>query len=98
MTEFDPLHVLHLGFEDPLMPGAGGGSLRTHEINRRLVAADNMDVTVFTTRFPGCVDRVEDGVRYVHIGTGPCGSRLSRTLGYVAGLDVGRHRPNQCLR
>ena len=33
-----PLRVLHLGFEDPAMPGAGGGSLRTHEINRRLVA------------------------------------------------------------
>ena len=31
--------ILHLGFEDPAMPGAGGGSLRTHEINRRLVAA-----------------------------------------------------------
>ena len=39
-----PLRVLHLGFEDPAMPGAGGGSLRTHEINRRLVA-DGMDVT-----------------------------------------------------
>ena len=30
------VRVLHLGFEDPAMPGAGGGSLRTHEINRRL--------------------------------------------------------------
>ena len=86
------LHVLHLGFEDPAMPGAGGGSLRTHEIDRRLVA-DGMDVTVFTTRFPGCVDRVQDGVRYVHVGAGPCGSRLSRTLGYVSGLPraVRRH-------
>ena len=32
------VRVLHLGFEDPAMPGAGGGSVRTHEINRRLVA------------------------------------------------------------
>ena len=80
-----PLHVLHLGFEDPAMPGSGGGSLRTHEIDSRLVA-DGMQVTVFTTRFPGCEDRVQDGVRYVHIGAGPCGSRLSRTLGYVLGL------------
>ena len=83
--ENDPLRVLHLGFEDPAMPGAGGGSLRTHEINRRLVA-DGMDVTVLTTRFPGCVDRVQDGVRYVHVGAGPSGSRLSRLLGYVLGL------------
>ncbi len=86
-----PLRVLHLGFEDPAMPGAGGGSLRTHEINRRLVA-DGMDVTVFTTRFPGCVDRVEDGVAYVHVGAGPSGSRLSRLLGYVLGLPAAVRR------
>jgi glycogen synthase len=85
------LGVLHLGFEDPAMPGAGGGSLRTHEINRRLVA-DGMDVTVLTTRFPGCVDRVEDGVRYVHVGAGPSGSRLSRLLGYVLGLPAAVRR------
>jgi glycogen synthase len=80
-----PLRVLHLGFEDPAMPGAGGGSLRTHEINRRLVA-DGMDVTVLTTRFPDCTDRVEDGVRYVHVGWGRSGTRLSRLVGYVLGL------------
>jgi glycogen synthase len=87
-----PLRVLHLGFEDPAMPGAGGGSLRTHEINRRLVA-DGMDVTVLTTRFPGCVDRVQDGVHYVHVGAGPSGSRVARLLGYVVGLPsaVRRH-------
>ena len=86
------LRVLHLGFEDPLMPGAGGGSLRTHEINRRLVA-DGMDVTVLTTRFSGGVDRVQDGVHYVHVGAGPSGSRLTRLLGYVLGLPsaVRRH-------
>jgi glycosyltransferase involved in cell wall biosynthesis len=86
-----PLRVLHLGFEDPAMPGSGGGSLRTHEINRRL-AADGMDVTVFTTRYPGCVDYVRDGVRYVHIGAGPCRSRMSRLLGYVLGLPVAVRR------
>jgi Glycosyl transferase 4-like domain len=49
------VRVLHLGFEDPAMPGAGGGSVRTHEINRRLVARGH-EVTVLTTRFPGCAD------------------------------------------
>lgn len=94
-----PLRVLHLGFEDPAMPGSGGGALRTHEINRRLVA-DGMDVTVLTTRYPGCVDYEQDGVRYVHIGAGPCGSRLSRLLGYVLGLPLAvrrfarRHEPD----
>ncbi len=91
-AEGGPLRVLHLGFEDPAMPGAGGGSLRTHEISRRLVA-DGMDVTVLTTRYPGCAERVQDGVRYVPVGAGPCGSRLTRLLGYVLGLPgaVRRH-------
>lgn len=38
------LRVLHLGFEDPVMPGAGGGSVRTREIDRRLAAA-GMEIT-----------------------------------------------------
>lgn len=58
--------VLHLGFEDPARPGSGGGSVRTHEINRRI--AQRMDVTVVCAAYPGCRARVEDGVRYVHIG------------------------------
>jgi glycosyltransferase involved in cell wall biosynthesis/O-antigen/teichoic acid export membrane protein len=58
--------VLHLGYEDPRRPGAGGGSVRTHEINRRL--ADQLDITVVCARFPGCGSRVDDGVRYVHMG------------------------------
>jgi glycosyltransferase involved in cell wall biosynthesis/O-antigen/teichoic acid export membrane protein len=67
--------VLHLGFEDPARPGAGGGSVRTHEINRRL--ADRFDITVVCARYPGCESRVTDGVRYVHVGLG---------LGYAPSL------------
>ena len=62
------LTILHLGFEDPAMPGAGGGSLRTHEIGRRIAASHAL--TVLVQRFPGCVDRVEDGVQYTHVGIG----------------------------
>jgi glycosyltransferase involved in cell wall biosynthesis/O-antigen/teichoic acid export membrane protein len=76
------MRILHLGFEDPAMPGAGGGSRRTHEINRRL-AARGHEVTVLTTRFPGNRDRVQDGVSYVHIGIGAGRNRLSRTVGYA---------------
>ena len=76
------LRILHLGFEDPAMPGAGGGSKRTHEINRRL-AAGGHEVTVLTTRFPGHRDRVQDGVHYVHIGYGAGRSRVTRTAGYA---------------
>ncbi len=76
------LRILHLAFEDPQMPDAGGGSRRTHEINRRL-AARGHEVTVLTTRFPGHRDRVQDGVHYVHIGVGAGRTRFTRTLGYA---------------
>jgi glycosyltransferase involved in cell wall biosynthesis len=81
------MRVLHLGFEDPRMPGAGGGSVRTHEINRRL-AAQGFEVTVLTTRYPGWKERVEDGVHYVPIGLGNGANRLSRLLAYVMRLPL----------
>ncbi|MET0493796.1 MAG: glycosyltransferase [Actinoplanes sp.] len=61
------LRVLHLGFEDPARPGAGGGSVRTHEVNRRL-AAKGVEVVVVCSRYPGFKERIQDGVLYV-----PCG-------------------------
>ncbi|UXM90817.1 glycosyltransferase family 4 protein [Paenarthrobacter sp. JL.01a] len=79
------MRVLHLGFEDPLMPGAGGGSVRTHEINRRL-AAQGFDVAVLTTRYPGWQERVQEGVHYVPIGFGRGANRLTRLAGYVMRL------------
>jgi glycosyltransferase involved in cell wall biosynthesis len=60
------LRILHLGFEDHRRPGSGGGSARNQQINSRL--AQRHDITVLTTKWRGCVDRTEDGVRYVHIG------------------------------
>lgn len=86
------LHILHLGFENPFMDGAGGGSTRTHEINRRIAAAGH-EVTVLTTRYPGWSDRVQDGVRYVPIGFGQGKNRLTRLLGYICRLPTeARHR------
>ncbi|MGY1682939.1 glycosyltransferase family 4 protein [Geodermatophilus sp. SYSU D01176] len=87
------LRVLHLGFEDPLMPGSGGGSVRTREIDRRL-AAGGMEVTVLTTRYPGCVDGEVEGVRYDHVGIGRGVNRLTRLVGYLVMLPVAvrRHR------
>ncbi|MDP9936257.1 glycosyltransferase family 4 protein [Paenarthrobacter nicotinovorans] len=81
------MRVLHLGFEDPLMPGAGGGSVRTHEINRRLTA-QGFDVTVLTTRYPGWKERTQDGVHYIPIGFGSGTNRLTRLAGYVMRLPV----------
>jgi glycosyltransferase involved in cell wall biosynthesis len=89
-----PLRVLHLGFEDPLMPGAGGGSLRTREINRRLVPA-GFAVTVVTTRYPGYADGVREGVRYRHAGFGQGRNRLTRFLGYVLTLPAAVRRERE---
>jgi amino acid adenylation domain-containing protein len=77
--------VLHLGYEDPRRPGAGGGSVRTHEINQRL--ADRYDITVVCARYRGCRPRVEDGVHYVHSGVAGGGDFVER-LAYFATLPV----------
>ncbi|MDR6985812.1 glycosyltransferase involved in cell wall biosynthesis [Paenarthrobacter nitroguajacolicus] len=79
------MRILHLGFEDPRMPGAGGGSVRTHETARRL-AASGFRITVLTTRYPGWQERVQDGVHYVPIGFGQASTRMARLLGYVVRL------------
>lgn len=60
--------ILHLGYEDPRKPGAGGGSVRTWEINSRL--AEDFDITVACARFPGAEPYVDGGVHYVHLGAG----------------------------
>lgn len=82
------LRILHLGFEDFRKPGSGGGSIRTHEISRRI--AKDHDITVLVTRYRGSVDRIEDGVRYIHIGLslGYFGSILT----YFLALPFAAHR------
>ncbi|MCQ4042736.1 glycosyltransferase [Streptantibioticus rubrisoli] len=86
-----PYRVLHLGFEDPRQPGAGGGSVRTHEVNRRL-AARGIEVTVACARWPGAAPAVVDGVRYLPFGPrlGPLGRvRFVGQLGYFAAVLCG---------
>lgn len=73
--------ILHLGFEDPRKPGAGGGSVRTHEINSRL--SEQFDIVVACARFPGCEPYIEDGVSYVHLGLGT-GRDLSAATYFAA--------------
>jgi glycosyltransferase involved in cell wall biosynthesis len=60
------ISVLHLAFEDHRRPGSGGGAYRTHEVARRM--AERHQVTVVTTTWRGARDRLEEGVRYVHVG------------------------------
>ena len=40
--------------------------MRTHEISRRL--AQEFDITIVCARYRGATRRVQDGVRYVHVG------------------------------
>ena len=89
------LHVLHLAFEDPAMPGSGGGALRTAEIDRRLAAAGH-HVTVLTGRYPGATDRVErhgaGSVSWVHPHVGRGRTRLTRLLPYMAAAFLAARR------
>jgi glycosyltransferase involved in cell wall biosynthesis len=90
----DPrIRILHLAFADHLRPGSGGMEVRTREINRRI--AVRHDVTVVTSVYPGSRDRVEDGVRYVHIGAnlGYFGSMLA----YFAALPLAVRRHSSDL-
>ncbi|MFF0904422.1 UNVERIFIED_CONTAM: glycosyltransferase family 4 protein [Kocuria sp. CPCC 205316] len=78
------------------MPSAGGGSVRTHEINKRL-AAEGHHITVLTTTYPGAVERWQDGVRYVPVGFGAGRTRLARLLGYIGRLPCEvRRRRGEC--
>jgi glycosyltransferase involved in cell wall biosynthesis len=79
------MKILVLGFEDHRRPGAGGGSLRNHEVNRRLAGLGH-EILVITARFRGSVSRSEDGVRYEHVGL-PIGYRPS-LLAYQAVLPL----------
>lgn len=88
LPNLDHLHLLHLAYEDYRRPGSGGGSLRTHEIDRRLARAH--EVTVLVAKYPGSQDRIEDGVRYVHIGL-PLGYFPS-LLAYFACLPLALRR------
>jgi glycosyltransferase involved in cell wall biosynthesis len=60
------LRILHLAFEDPVKPGAGGGSVRTLQVNRRL--AERHQITVVTYKYPGWRDRDDDGIAWRHAG------------------------------
>ncbi|AGZ38544.1 glycosyltransferase [Actinoplanes friuliensis] len=83
-----PLRILHLGFEDPARPGAGGGSVRTHEVNRRIVDS-GAEVVVMCSRYPGFAEREQDGVRYVPCGIPVPGGHFPSLLSYFAAVLTG---------
>lgn len=84
--------MLHLGFEDPRKPGAGGGAVRTHEINSRL--ADRYDITVVSARFPGCTPYEAEGVRYTHAGAADTYLLAVPSYFLAQPWTVRKHRPD----
>jgi glycogen synthase len=75
------MRILHLGFQDPRMPGAGGGPIRTHNINREL--AQRHEITVLTHAYPRATQAELDGVRYVPVGVG---SKRAAALAYYPAI------------
>ncbi|HTW08000.1 MAG TPA: GMC family oxidoreductase N-terminal domain-containing protein, partial [Acidimicrobiales bacterium] len=61
------MKLLLLGLEDHRRPGSGGGSQRNHEVNGRL-ASRGHEILVLVADHRGSCARVEDGVRYQHLG------------------------------
>jgi glycogen synthase len=88
------MRILHLAYEDSLQPGSGGGSIRAREINRRL--GGRHEITALVAGYPGAKPRLEDGVRWVPIGT-RTGAKIDR-LAYFAllGPEVAR-RPHDLV-
>jgi glycosyltransferase involved in cell wall biosynthesis len=74
------MRILHLAYEDPRQPGSGGGAVRAREINRRL--SGRHEITALVAAYPGASPRLEDGVRWIPVGT-RTGTRADR-LAYSA--------------
>lgn len=84
------MRILHLAYEDPKQPGSGGGAVRTREINRRL--SGRHEITALVAGYPGAVSRIEDGIRWVPVGsrTGTKADRLAYFA--VLGPEIARRR------
>ena len=82
----------------------GRAAVRSAPTRSAVASPRRTTLTVLVQRFPGCVDRVQDGVRYVHVGIGSGRTRLTRVLGYMLMLPLvarrcpGRRRRRRLLR
>ncbi len=63
------MRILHLAYEDPNQPGAGGGSVHSHEVDERLTQLGHT-VIALHRRYPGAKTRVENGVTWRPLGIG----------------------------
>ena len=61
---------------------AGGQATATYEVGKRL-AAKGHDVTVYCSKYPGYVDRIDNGIRYVHIGVNTGNIKINNALFFL---------------
>ncbi len=95
------LRILHLAYEDPRQPGAGGGSIHSHEVDERLTALGHKVIAVHR-RYAGAKLRIENGVTWRPLGlTRLTDSNLKlSTIGYYLALPfalpflIARHNPD----
>lgn len=81
------MKILYLIYDHTLNPWlGGGGAVRAHELNRRLVSMGH-SVTVLSGRYPGAVDGSVDGVEYIFRGLSSLGYVMS-TFSYAAAASA----------
>lgn len=71
------LRIAYLDFDDIKNPLLGAGqAVATQEVARRLVQKGHK-VEVFCSRYPSFKNRIENGIKYTHIGVGSKNIRLN---------------------
>jgi glycosyltransferase involved in cell wall biosynthesis len=81
------LRIVFLDFDDIRNPLLGAGQAKaTREVAKRLVEKGHK-VTVLCSKYPGCEERIENGIKYIHIGLGTKNVRLNN-LGYIFSIPL----------
>lgn len=78
------LRITFIDFDDiknPLL--AGGQATATSEVGRELIKMGHQ-VTVICSKYPGYIDRVENGIKYKHVGLGVKNIKLNNAVFFVA--------------
>lgn len=74
------MKILFLDFDDIANPLLGAGQARaTAEVGSRLVKLGNTVISL-CSKYPGYKDRVENGIKYIHIGMGTNNIRLNNFI------------------
>lgn len=74
------MHIIFFDLDDIRNPLLGAGQARaTVEVGKRLVTKGHT-VTVYCSKYPGSKDRVEHGLRYIHIGIGSHSIKLNNAF------------------